>query len=159
MLRPKLTEEKLKFLSKIEDNEDTECWLWCNTKEGKYGLFSYGGKQTTAHRKSYLLFIGDIADGMEVCHKCDNPRCVNPDHLFLGTHSDNMRDKMMKGRGRGPSKITNVILIDIITMVESNCSNREITTKYLPIFAKGYMDFIINTYKRMKLVCDITLKK
>jgi hypothetical protein len=72
------------------------CWIW--PVGHRYGLTSYKDKTVLAHRLSYTLFVGDIPEGMCVCHKCDNPKCVNPEHLFLGSHSDNERDKAEKGR-------------------------------------------------------------
>jgi len=75
------------------------CWNWtaCTTKG--YGVFQVSrGVSKRAHRVSYCLYIGNIDDGMFVCHRCDNPLCVNPDHLFLGTHQDNMDDMISKGR-------------------------------------------------------------
>lgn len=63
-----------------------------------YGQLTVNYKTTLAHRYAWLLLKGEIPEGMHVCHKCDNRRCCNVEHLFLGTHSDNMQDKVRKGR-------------------------------------------------------------
>src|SRR5689334_12792035 len=80
------------------------CWEW--TGAGRdYGRFTVNGVCWKAHRLSWTCHNGPIPDGLLVCHHCDNPRCVRPDHLFLGTHADNNRDRDRKGRCRasGPS--------------------------------------------------------
>lgn len=77
------------------------CWLWTGSKTVHgYGLVSNGhtGWAGYAHRLIYAWTFGPIPDGMEVCHRCDTPSCVRPEHLFLGTHADNMHDMAAKGR-------------------------------------------------------------
>jgi len=90
-----------RFWAKID--KSSECWLWQGSKRHKgYGAFCYvrDGQvvQGRAHRYSYELHIGPIPQGMFVLHICDNPACVRPDHLFLGTNQDNIADMMRKGR-------------------------------------------------------------
>lgn len=78
----------------------TGCWLWlrATTKDG-YGKFKLPGRQLEmAHRWSWIRAHGSIPPGLFVCHRCDNPGCCNPDHLFLGTNRDNMNDMVAKGR-------------------------------------------------------------
>ncbi len=76
------------------------CWLWQGQTGGTspYGQIKAFGKLVMTHRLSYELYNGQIPDGMLVCHRCDNPLCINPDHLFLGSHKDNIRDMIEKGR-------------------------------------------------------------
>lgn len=84
---------------KIIDKE-TGCWNWtggCNTKG--YGQVRHNGTQSKVHRLAYQHYLGLIPEGYFVCHKCDNPKCFNPDHLFIGTALDNNRDRELKGRG------------------------------------------------------------
>lgn len=86
-----------RFWSKVRQSDG--CWEWtaCRTTAG-YGKFRLDGQHLGAHRISYLLEYGDIPDGLWVLHDCDNPGCVRPDHLYLGTHADNVRDRVARKR-------------------------------------------------------------
>lgn len=109
-----------KFWSRINKNgsiplhrpELGHCWEWIGGFTGKYGSFKDGiGNRISAHRFSWELAFGNIPEELIVCHSCDNPKCVNPSHLFLGTHQDNTDDMNKKARGsygenRPASKLT-----------------------------------------------------
>lgn len=91
-----------RFSNKYKIDPETNCWIWQATKTGrgiaKYGYLKVNKTMKVAHRISYEIFKGPIPDGLNVCHKCDVYSCVNPDHLFLGTQIDNMKDMIKKGR-------------------------------------------------------------
>jgi DNA-binding XRE family transcriptional regulator len=90
-------EESLLFWAKVQKSEG--CWLWQGARiPGGYGVMRFQKKQQLTHRIVWQLTQGVIPKGSCVCHKCDNPPCVNPDHLFLGSHKDNMNDMHRKGR-------------------------------------------------------------
>lgn len=102
-----MTDKELKRFEKYIHSKAYGCWLWtghCNALG--YGRIKLGSIKTNnrrdelAHRASYLHFVGDIPEGMFVCHKCDNPSCVRSDHLFIGTPADNNMDRTEKGRTR-----------------------------------------------------------
>lgn len=103
------TEQQVRaFWAKVHVANDNDCWTWTGARNAK----GYGVKRNAvargkceniqAHRMSWLLFNSEIPDGLIICHRCDNPSCVNPAHLFLGTPKDNMDDKIAKGRGKNP---------------------------------------------------------
>lgn len=118
-----------KFLKKFVKTGKDECWLWTASTTGgkrvKYGATWDGERVTTAHRFSYQYHLGEIPEGMCVCHRCDNPLCVNPFHFFLGSHNANNKDMVIKGRAArklDPDKVK-----DIRT---SALSSRELAKKY-----------------------------
>ncbi len=91
------------FWSRVNIGGEDDCWEWKvftqSKKKMRYPTFRQNNKNMNSHRFSWIIHNGPIPEGMLVLHRCDNPPCVNPNHLFLGTHLDNARDKIEKGRG------------------------------------------------------------
>jgi hypothetical protein len=84
------------FFKNIEKTKT--CWLWTGGKRGGYGQLKWKNKTIRAHRASYLIHYNELPNHLFVCHKCDIPLCVNPEHLFLGNNTENMHDMINKGR-------------------------------------------------------------
>lgn len=112
------------LLERFEDKvlliPESTCHWWIGVQNGGYGQIKIGNATKKAHRVSFELYKGTIPEGLQVCHKCDNPSCVNPDHLWLGTAKDNAMDMAKKGRQVGPfgekqhlSKLTESDVIEI----------------------------------------------
>ena len=125
------------FLQHVQRTE--QCWLWVGYRDKKgYGLVKVSGRQRLAHRVSWMLHRGEMPK-LHVLHRCDNPACVNPDHLFLGTQADNMRDMKAKGRTRwgdpngennGNAKLTWEIVRNIRADFAAGLSRDELCAKY-----------------------------
>ncbi len=100
--------DKARFWIKVSQTET--CWEWLGAKNNDgYGNFRIGSDYISAHKCSFKIINGDVPDNLCVLHSCDNPSCVNPTHLFLGTHDDNMKDKVAKGRSRVQGKSSKYI--------------------------------------------------
>lgn len=118
-----------RFFHSYYFKKDTGCWIWTKTKiKGRYksnsgyGVMGVGRSICRAHRVSYKLFFGNFKKELDVLHRCDNPSCVNPNHLFLGTDEDNQRDRVAKGRHDQATK--------------THCSNGHEFNKENTIFSK-----------------------
>lgn len=117
---------------------DTGCWIWSgNRDKDGYGRVSMRGVWNRAHRVMYSNQVGDIPDGLFVCHSCDNPPCVNPEHLFAGTHADNMADCSRKGRrpafpgeSNPSSKLTETDVANVRFMKEDGIMQKDIADHF-----------------------------
>jgi hypothetical protein len=123
--------ESKRFLQRIKKGRASECWEWTGARMNAawHGQWrSSEGKHELAHRAAWRLFVGPIPDGLQVLHRCDNPVCVNPSHLFLGTQADNCRDmwaknranpQTLRGEKHGMSKLNAPLVREIRSSVET----------------------------------------
>lgn len=123
-----------RFWEKVDKKSDNECWAWlASISRDGYGCFG----SDLAHRVSWKINRGEIPPNMYVCHKCDNPQCVNPSHLFLGTQFDNMQDMVRKGRisnkageANPKSKLTEADVWDIHHLKEMGVSIKSLAREF-----------------------------
>lgn len=119
-------------------NEGNGCWEWLgHLDKGGYGHIGFKGKVLGAHRFSWQTYKGKIPKGMDVLHTCDNPRCVNPDHFWLGTQTDNNLDRDRKGRHRAlrgvnnpRSKLNDEKAFEIRWLAASGHKQRDLAKQY-----------------------------
>ena len=125
------------FWSRVD--KSGECWIWTGCRlKGGYGQLGHpdgSGRQVRAHRLAWELSHGPIPAGLLVCHTCDNPPCVRPDHLFLGTTSDNVHDARAKGRAaigerHGRAVLTEEDVRQARTLAGTGLSSAEVASRY-----------------------------
>ena len=123
-----------RFWEKVDKSDG--CWLWKASLRNGYGDIWINGHHVAAHRVAWELINGAIPEGVEVLHKCDNPPCVRPDHLFLGTVADNVRDSKNKGRRapqdgeNNPAHLLTASQVKEIKQLRGKLSQRKIGEKF-----------------------------
>lgn len=128
--KPTLAE---RLFSKVTVDPATKCWVW-NGGLDRYGRgrLTINRKNALASRASYETFVGPIGKGLCVCHRCDNPSCINPMHLFTGDHIDNMADMARKERFTQPGivKLTGADVLEIRRLISEGLSSADVGRKY-----------------------------
>lgn len=139
-----------RFWPKTSIQGPNECWPWLSSKRQGYGRFRFKNKLWQAHRIAWILINGPITDNLCICHHCDNRSCVNPAHLFSGTHKENTVDAAQKGRHKNPqfrgsknamSKLSTKDVIEIRRRHANGETQRSIAA-----------DFSVN-YKAISKIC------
>lgn len=137
-----------RFWAKVDKSGD--CWNWTAAKRSTgYGCLKVNGRLISAHRFSFVCHHGEVPEGMVICHACDNPACVRPEHLFAGTPHDNVTDMRSKGRANGPrghahpsSCLTEEQVERVWAMRAGGMSHRKIATAFN--VAKSSITCILN---------------
>lgn len=143
-----------RFWSRVDRRSPDECWEWRASRQRYgHGLMSVKGKHRKVHRLSYELHFGPIPDGLCVRHKCDNPPCVNPNHLEAGTLADNNRDRDERGRhvklegeAHGMHKLTDIEVATIRRLADERAMTRIAIARKFGI-SEGYL------YRLIKREC------
>lgn len=129
-----------RFLAKVQYEPNTGCWLWAGAlMSSGYGHMLHEGRYIGTHRLAYKLFVGDIPDGLVICHRCDVKPCVNPDHLWAGTTQENLIDCRDKGRlrpGRQPGEMNPKARLTEAEVIEIRSAPREYGSR--PALAARY---------------------
>lgn len=132
-------EQQERFFAKINRHPETGCWEWtAGLDRDGYGVFKLGGKKKGAHRVSWEHFNGEIPDDIMVLHKCDNRKCANPEHLYLGDNRRNMYDAIRRrrtvdnsGEANGRAKLTEDMVRDIRRVcADGTMTQQEVAKKY-----------------------------
>jgi hypothetical protein len=134
----RLQDVKQRFWSKVDITNLFDCWNWTNYKNHSgYGVLGINNKTILAHRLSYQFAFGQIKDNLQVLHKCNNPACVNPAHLYLGTNQDNVdykvknnRQSRLIGEKNPKTKLTEIQVHCIIELLDDNISQVEIAKQF-----------------------------
>lgn len=132
----RMTDIEKRFWSKVEVKERHDCWFWRAGKDKNgYGMFWIKPQNQPAHKVAYKFEFGSFEKGLHVLHKCDNPSCVNPYHLFLGTNQDNIKDMIKKGRSlKGEkahsAKLTEIEVKQIKKLINEGMSSGMISKRF-----------------------------
>lgn len=113
------------------------CWLWQSHLQNGYGMFWHAGRAVLAHRFAYTQLVGPIPAGFCVCHRCDTPACVRPEHFFIGTSKDNVHDAVNKGRHKtvpmspGEANVNHKLTAVQVARIRARYATEKITQKAL----------------------------